>query len=177
MALYKIMISQHENLYVVCWNGIHVPGCKLSGYLNDVECMTEGGDGRLSEERDDLQLRCHLYVRIIVVWCYESLHLVLKLQGPILETADLQITDQVVCLLKVFPQSTSSQLRPLYHSITIFIFWSIEHVKVSVNYAAACELQGCLSLQYLGILFFGTLPVNPRMFVILSRWLGTSESH
>lgn len=43
IAFYKIMISKHENLcVVVCWNGIIVPGWKLSGWLNDVECMAEG---------------------------------------------------------------------------------------------------------------------------------------
>jgi len=57
------------------------------------------GDGRLSE---DLQLHYHLYVLIHVVWCYESLHFILKFQGPLLEMGDLKVMIKLFAFWRSF---------------------------------------------------------------------------
>jgi len=51
---------------------------------------------------EDLQLHCHVCVLICVVWCCESLHLILKFQGPLLEMGDLKVMIKLFAFWRSF---------------------------------------------------------------------------
>lgn len=133
-----------------------------------------GGDGRRSE---DLQLHRHLYVLIRVAWCYESLHLILKFQGPLLEMGDLKVMIKLFAFWRSFLRvlvvswglcTTSSQSSS---SVPLRLLKS-----PSIS-AAACEFQGYLFLQYLGILFLELYLLTQGSLLFYADIWGIPESH
>jgi len=89
----------------------------------NVECMTEGEAQDLVKKEliSDVFMSFFMSLCIIVVGC-NSLHFVFNLSAPIYEMVDLKdMTDQVICHLEAFLQSTGRQLR---NSIRIFLIIS-----------------------------------------------------
>lgn len=132
------------------------------------------GVGRLSE---DLQLYCRLYALIRDVWCCESLHLILKFQGPLLEMGDVKVMIKLFVFWRSFPRvlvvtwgicTTSSQSSS---SVPLCLLKS-----PSIS-AAACEFQGYLSLWYLGILLLELYLLTQGSSLFYPDVWGIPESH
>jgi len=170
IAFYKIMISKHENLCVVCWNDILVPGWKLSGWLNDMECMVE-------REMEDLVMVfiCrHLYSLIRVLWCCEILHLILTFQGPLLEVGDLKVMIKFFVFWRSFLRVLVVSWGPCTTSSQSSSSFPLRLLKVPISFCSSMWLSRISVSSISENPFSRTLPVNPRKFVILSRYLGNS---
>lgn len=86
------MINKHKNVCVgVYWNDISVPGLKLSGWVNNVECRVVGG-----KEGGDFLFLCFILHGLMhfSVWCHDSLDFMHKLS----EIFNLkEMIDGIIC--------------------------------------------------------------------------------
>ena len=86
----KLVINKHELIWVgVYWNKSSVCGWKLSGQLNDVECMVEGETAECLKRGNLWLLHLLMYVIYLLACCHNSLHLMLKFQTCFPEMVDL----------------------------------------------------------------------------------------
>ena len=73
--IYKLLVIKHEKICVVYWSGVGVPGRKLLGWWNSIECMAEGmmeGGGPGEIKREVILLLLHVLIHLL--WCYYSFH-------------------------------------------------------------------------------------------------------
>jgi hypothetical protein len=126
-----------------------------------------GGDGRLG---DGLHLHCHLYVLICVLWCYEILHLILKLQWPLLEVGDLKVMIKLFVFWRSFLRVLVVSWGPCATSSQYSSSFPLRLLKVPISFCSSMWVSRISVSSISGNPFSRTLPVNPRKFVILSRY-------